>query len=69
MHPEFIKAELRIRGSSIATIAREMGLSYNAVCNCVKGSRSRRVETRIAQVLGKPVAEVFPHRYPQALAE
>lgn len=64
MHPEHIKAELRIRGSSLACISRDLGYGYSAVVNCVKGGRSKRVETRIAQVLGVPVWEVFPDRYP-----
>lgn len=69
MHPEMIKAELRIKGSSLAAISRELGVVYSSVYNVVKGARSRRVETRIAQALGKSVEEVFPLRYPHGKAE
>lgn len=69
MHPELIKAELRMRGSSLSIVARELGISQSAVCNVTHGCRSRRVETYIAQVLGMPVADVFPQRYPTSKAK
>lgn len=69
MHPQLILAELKIRGSSLATVAREAGVTYSTAYSVLLGQRSRRVETRIAQSLGKTVEEVFPNRYPQALAE
>lgn len=63
MHPELIKANLRLKGSSLAAIARELGVTTVAVSRTVMGARSRRIESHIAQVLELKVSEVFPSRY------
>lgn len=65
-HPAIIKARLRMRGTTPAQLSRELGLVDGAVHNVINGARSRRVEAHIAQVLGLPVEEVFPDRYPEA---
>lgn len=63
MHPEDIKASLRKLHSSMAEIARELGVSRTTVGSVVKGMRSRRIERAISDKLGKPLHEVFPNRY------
>jgi len=63
MHPEDIKANLRKLHSSMAEIARELGVSRATVGSVVKGMRSRRIERAIANKLGKTLHEVFPERY------
>lgn len=63
MHPEDIKAELKKKGSSLAAIAKELDLAASTVSHVIQGARSRRVEKRIAQVLGLPLTAVWPARY------
>lgn len=61
MHPELIKAHLRIRSTTPAAIADEMGVTRTAVANTITGkSKSARIRERIARTLGKPVAELWP---------
>ena len=66
---ERLRGELLLKGSSLASVARDLNLDYQTVYAVISGARSRRVETRISQVLGKPVEEIWPSRYPQARAE
>ena len=65
MHPELIKANLRVQGSSLAAIARELDVSLNAVSQTLLGARSERIEKAVAAKLQKTVEEVFPARYNQ----
>lgn len=65
MHPELIKANLRIKGSSLAAIARELGVTTVTVSKTVMGARSKRIERRVAEILDLPLREVFPSRYKQ----
>ena len=54
MHPEEIKAALRIKGITLVSLATELGLSRSMVTQVIHGySRSKRVEDRIALALGK----------------
>lgn len=55
MHPEEIKAALRIKGVTLAALADELGKSRSMVTHVVHGhSKSRAIEDRISQILGKP---------------
>lgn len=62
MHREDIKAGLRKAGSSLAKIARDLGVGRAVMTQTIDGARSERVERAIAQVLGKDVRAVFPDR-------
>lgn len=67
MHREELKARLRLSGSSLAEVARELGITKQTVNTVVSGrSRSRRIEEAIAQKLGMSLEEVWPGRYPEA---
>jgi len=60
MHPEEIKAALRINGVTLTALAHELGLSRSMVTQVIHGyARSRRVEERIAQLLGKPINAIW----------
>lgn len=60
MHPEDIKASLRKRGVTLASIAGELGVSQSAISHLVAGRyRSARAMERIAGILGKPVASIW----------
>ncbi|AFY60323.1 helix-turn-helix domain-containing protein [Synechococcus sp. PCC 6312] len=61
MHPEDIKAELRKKGFTGASIARNLGLTRSTVSSVVRRKgRSAKVEVEISRILGKPVEEIFP---------
>ena len=63
MHPELIKAELRIKGITPAVIAEKLDLHYSTVSQVIRGvGTSARVQKAIAKVLGKAVAEIWPRK-------
>lgn len=63
MHPEEIKAALRIKGITLVALATELGLSRSMVTQVIHGyARSKRVEDRIATALGKPVSAIWNHK-------
>jgi lambda repressor-like predicted transcriptional regulator len=63
MDAEDIKANLRKRGSSLAKIAKSLGITPSAVSYALWRGRSRLVEQKIASILEKELVEVFPDRY------
>lgn len=63
-HHERIKMRLRLAGSSLAHVARELGLAPTTVTSVSQGMRrSRRVEAAIAAKLGVVPAALWPERY------
>lgn len=61
---ERLKAELRIRGSSLAQISRDLGVSDSALSLVGKGyHRSRRIEKALADAVGSTPEALFPDRY------
>jgi lambda repressor-like predicted transcriptional regulator len=63
MHPEEIKAALRIKGVTLAALAQELNLSRSMVTQVIHGyARSKRVEERIAQILSKSVEAIWKHK-------
>lgn len=62
---EYRKARLRVAGSSLSAIARELGLSHTSVTIVSQGyRRSARIEAAIAEALGEKLTTTFPDRYP-----
>lgn len=59
---EFIKYQLRLRGSSITQLARDMGL-HDRTVRFAKQNRYPRVERRIAKTLGVTPWFVWPERW------
>lgn len=64
-HPERIKYELRMKGSSLAVVARELGVTRAAVSMSIKDDarRSRRIEAAVAAALGVRPRTIWPDRY------
>ncbi len=61
MHPELIKAELKVAGWTQAELARELDVSPSFVSSVIHGrSRSARVQRTIAGLIGRRQAQVFP---------
>lgn len=64
MHPEMIKALIRIGGTTPAALADELGVSRMTVSHVIHGRGvSARIAARIASVVKKPIAELWPGRY------
>jgi lambda repressor-like predicted transcriptional regulator len=59
-----LKAELRIRQTSLAEIGRELGVSGTSMSLVGLGKhRSRRIERAIADALGTTPETLYPDRY------
>ncbi len=67
---ERIKMKLRLAGSSLTQVARDLGVSPSTVASVSRGEcRSRRIEDRIAAVLTTSPARLWPNRYPSILPD
>jgi len=61
MHPEQIKAEMRMRGYTQARLADEMGVKKSTVSQVISGTgKSLPIQTAIAKLLGKKITELWP---------
>ena len=66
MHPELVKAYLRMCGSSSAAVARDLGLCRSTVHYVLSGrQRSLRVARRICELTGLDPETAWPGRYPE----
>lgn len=62
---EYRKARLRVAGTSLSEIARQLSLSHTSVTVVSQGyRRSARIEAAIAAALGEKPSTTFPDRYP-----
>lgn len=65
MHPEQIKAAVRMKGTTPSAIADELGVSRSMVSHVINGvAKSARIAERIAAIVGKPVSEIWPETKP-----
>lgn len=63
MHPEQIKAELRMAGVSPAMLADELDVTSVTVSTVIHGKcSSERVKARIAEIIQRPVDEIWAPR-------
>ncbi len=61
---EQIKMRLRLAGSSLSDVARELGVAATTVTSVSQGARrSRRIEALIAAKLKTTPARLWPARY------
>lgn len=64
MHPEQIKAQMRMKGTSPSALADKMKKSRMAVSNVIHSRiKSRAIAQRIANIVGQPVTVLWPGRY------
>lgn len=63
MQREDIKAGLRKRGYTLATVAQKLGVSRQAVSLVLAGKRSQRIESYIAGILATAPESLWPERY------
>lgn len=59
---EWIKFQLRMRGSSLSQLARDLGVTRQAVRNALS-SRYPRMERVIAAEIGLDPETIWPERY------
>jgi len=59
---EWIKYQLRIRGSSMSQLARRLGVTRQAVRNALSGSYPK-MERAIAHEIGRSPEHIWPERY------
>jgi lambda repressor-like predicted transcriptional regulator len=61
MHPEEIKAALRMAGTTPAMLATELEVSSATISVVIHGrAQSARIKARIAKVIGKPASAIWP---------
>ena len=61
MHPEQIKAALRMKGISPTALAERIGIANSSMSQVISGKAvSARVRGEIAKVIGMPVASIWP---------
>jgi lambda repressor-like predicted transcriptional regulator len=60
MHPEQIKAAMRMKGVTPTALADELGVSNASVSQVISGrATSARIQARIAQIVGQPVEALW----------
>lgn len=63
MHPEEIKASMRMAGTTPAMLCDELGVAASSVSQTISGHiKSKRIQSRIAQIIGKPVEAIWPNQ-------
>lgn len=68
MHPEQIKALIRMKGTTPAAIADELELARSTVSQVINGrSTSARIAQHISKVVGIPVSQLWPQKKPSGL--
>ncbi|GKT20034.1 helix-turn-helix domain-containing protein [Acidovorax sp. SUPP2522] len=61
MHPEEIKAAIRMKGTTPTALADELKVSRSMVSHVINGkAKSARIATRIVQVIGLPADKIWP---------
>jgi len=65
MHPEQIKASLRMKGITAAALADELGVGHSAVSQVISGrTASARIRASIAEILDVSVDALWPKTQP-----
>ncbi|MCW8199278.1 helix-turn-helix domain-containing protein [Verminephrobacter aporrectodeae subsp. tuberculatae] len=61
MHPEEIKASMRMKGITPTALADALGVANSSVSQVISGrATSARIAGRIAEIIGKPVTVIWP---------
>lgn len=63
MHPEEIKAAMRMAGITPAMLCDELQVAASSVSQTISGHiRSKRIQSRIAEIIGRPVEKIWPNQ-------
>lgn len=66
MHPELIKAAIRMKGTTPSAIADELGVSRSTVSLVISGQGvSARVSAHISMITGLPISTLWPAKKPK----
>ena len=61
MHPELIKAHMRMRGVTPAMLAERLGKSRSCITQVIAArTKTPEIQQAIAEVLELPVSEIWP---------
>lgn len=61
MHPELIKAHLRMKGVTPALLAERLGKSRSCITQVIAArTKTPEIQQAIAAVLGLPVSDIWP---------
>ena len=64
MHPEEIKAHLRMNCYTQAALADHLGINSAVVSQVIHGVRkSNRIQKAISDIIGKQVKDIWPNQY------
>lgn len=64
---EFIKSQLRLSGTSLAEVARELGVQNGTVSTVSKGlGTSKRIQLKLAEILQISPSSLWPERFPNS---
>lgn len=63
MHPEEIKAAMRIAGTTSAMLCDELQVAASSVSQTISGHiKSPRIQKRISEIIKKPVEVIWPNQ-------
>jgi lambda repressor-like predicted transcriptional regulator len=63
MHPEEIKAALRMKGCTQARLAESLRIGRSTVSQVIAGyCKSSHVQKAIAKIIGKTIREIWPNQ-------
>ena len=61
MHPEQIKAAMRMAGTTPAMLCDELDVAASSMSQTISGHiKSKRIQARISEIVGKPITEIWP---------
>jgi lambda repressor-like predicted transcriptional regulator len=63
MHPEVIKAKMRMSGVSPAMLADRIGVSASSVSQTIAGKiKSPRIQKAVADLIGETINAIWPNQ-------
>jgi Ner family transcriptional regulator len=63
---QWILFQLKLRGSNLSALARELGCTHQAVIHAAAGRPSQEIEKAIADKIGVRHVDLFPEHYDEA---
>lgn len=65
MHPEQIKAEMRMAGITPAALADSLSVAKSTISQVISGrTESARIKAKIAEILGRSITAIWPDKGP-----
>lgn len=62
--PNDIMYALSLHGSSVRSVANELGVTYQSVSDVIHARRkSTNVATKVSAIIGVPVNKIWPNKY------